>query len=185
MWKRIAPLLIILSVALNIAFVGVWGVHVVRGHWGGSGRCGREEARERVGCPMYRRLDVTDEQRQRLEPRLTEFRRKAQAICQEVTRLRGELIDLIAAAEPDRKAIAAKQEQIGASQQRMQQLVVERLLAEKRVLTAQQQQQWFDMLQRRSACDGHGPMMGPGRTGAGHTCPGSAKQEPATKPSEN
>lgn len=155
MWKKIAPLLIVLSVALNVAFVGVWVVHAARAHWLAEGFRNGE-----VWCPLHRRLNVTDEQWQQIEPRLTEFRHQSQAICADMNRLRTELIDLIAGDEPDPGAIAAKQEQIRAGQQRMQELVVEHLLAEKAVLTPEQQKELFDLVRKRTACHGPGRMMG-------------------------
>ena len=155
MWKKIAPLLIVLSVALNVAFIGVWGVHAGRTHWLVDGtRDGK------VWCPLHRRLNVTDEQWREIEPRIVEFLRRSQAICADMNRLRTELIDLIAADQPDREAIAAKQERIRAGQQRMQQLVVEYLLAEKEVLTAEQQKELFELIRQRSACHGPSRMMG-------------------------
>ena len=159
MWKKIAPLLIVLSVALNIAVVAVWAAHAIRGHWITSDRCGHRDGPEGVWCPLHRRLNVTDEQWQRLEPRVLQFRRDSQALCQEVTRKRGELIDLVASPQGDRQAIAAKQEEILAGQRQMQQLVIEHLLAEKEVLTPGQQKDLFDLLRGRSGCAGHGPMM--------------------------
>jgi Spy/CpxP family protein refolding chaperone len=172
MWKRIAPLLIVLSVGLNIAFAGVWAAHVIRGHWAGWGRCGGEDPRGDVWCPLHRRLGVTDEQRRQLEPRLAEFRRRSRAICAEMNRLRTELIDLIAAEPPDRPAIAGKQEEIRAGQRQMQQLVVEHLLAEKEVLNAEQEKELFDLMRQPSACLGPGRMMG---------VPGSASGGPTTR----
>ena len=160
MWKKIAPLLILLSVALNIAFISVWAVHGIRGHWFGTGRCGRDSATAGPSCPLHRRLGVTDEQWRQIEPRIAEFRTRSQKICAEMNRLRTELIDLIASDDPDRQAIAARQEAIRAGQQRMQQLVVEHLLAEKEVLTAQQQKQLFHLIRQHSACQGPGRMMG-------------------------
>ena len=155
MWKKIAPLLIVLSVALNVAFIGVWVVHAARAHWF------VDETRDaEMWCPLHRRLNVTDEQWQRIEPRIAEFRRRSQAICAEMNRSRTELIDLIAADEPDRQAIAVKQEQIRAGQQQMQRLVVEHLLAEKEVLTADQQKELFDLIRQRGACHGPSRMMG-------------------------
>ena len=156
MWKKIAPLLILLSVALNVAFIGVWAARAVGcrrsvEHADGGGK---------VWCPLHRRLNVTDEQWRQIEPRLAAFRRDSQSRCQEIGRLRGEMIDLIEADEPDRQAIAAKQEEIRAGQRQMQQLVIEHLLAEKEVLTAKQERELFDILRRRSACAGPGRMMG-------------------------
>lgn len=155
MWKKIAPLLIVLSVALNIAFVSVWAVHAIRGRWPGWGRCGREGAGGAVWCPMHRRLGVTDEQWQQIEPRMTKFRRDSETLCQEITRKRGELIDLLAASPEDRKAIDAKQAEILAGQQRMQQLVINHLLEEKTLLKEDQSRRLFDMLRCRSGCAGH------------------------------
>lgn len=160
MWKKIAPLLVVLSVALNIAFISVWAIHGIRGHWFDGGRCGRDSAESGPSCPLHRRLDVTDEQWRRIEPRIAEFRTRTQTICAEMNRLRTELIDLIASDDPDRQAIAAKQEEIRAGQQRMQELVVEHLLAEKEVLTAEQQKELFDLIRQRSTCHGPGRMMG-------------------------
>lgn len=155
MWKRMAPLLIVLSVAMNVAFVGVWAVH--------TGRVqqifDRSDNRQ-MWCPLHRRLDVADEQWRRIEPLLTDFQNRAQTICARMNRLRTELIDLIAVNDPDRQAIAAKQEEIRAGQQEMQQLVVEHLLAEKEMLTPQQQRALFDTIRKHSSCAGHSSMIG-------------------------
>ena len=167
MWKKIAHMLIVLSVALNVVFISVWAFQAVRSHW----PAGHIEDLSKVWCPLHRHLNVTDEQWRQIEPRMKEFLRNSQYLCKDINRLRSEMIDLIAADEPDRQAIAAKQEAIRAGQQRMQQLVVEHLLAEKQVLTAKQQKELFDMIRRRSACAGPGRMMG---------LPGSDSDRPGT-----
>lgn len=156
MWKKIAPMLVVLSVGLNVAFVGVWAVRAV----GCRRPAGHADDHGKVWCPLHRRLSVTDEQWRQIEPRLSAFRRDSQSRRREIGRLRGEMIDLIAADAPDRQAIAAKQVEIRAGQRQMQQLVIEHLLAEKEVLTAEQEKELFDMLRLRSACPGPGRMMG-------------------------
>ena len=156
MWTKIAPLLIVLSVALNVAFIGVWAVHAVRAHWSAEGADDDGD----VWCPLHRRLSVTDGQWRQLEPRLAAFRRDSQSRRREIGHLRGEMIDLIAADEPDRQAIVAKQEEIRGGQRQMQQFVIEHLLAEKEVLTVEQEKELFDLLRRRSACPGPGRLMG-------------------------
>ena len=169
MWKKIAPLLIVLSVALNVAVAGVWAAHAVRTRWNAPDRCGHgdgSDGGDGVWCPLHRKLDVTDEQWRRIEPRMKEFRSSSQAVCAEVQRLRGEMIDLLGADEPDRQAIATKQEQILAGQRRVQQLVIEQLLGEKEALTARQQKELFELLRKRSGCAGH-PMMGLSDGGSG------------------
>ena len=155
MWKKIAPLLIVLSAALNVAFLGIWAVQVAAPLLAADLMYDGQ-----VWCPLHRRLNVTAEQWRQIEPGLAEFRRKSQALCADMNRLRGELIDLIAIDEPDRQAIAAKQNQIRAGQQQMQQLVVEHLLAEKEMLTTPQQKALFGLIRQRSVCEGPGRMMG-------------------------
>ena len=171
MWKKIAPLLIVLSIALNVAFISVWAVQTVRAHWPTQAA---DESK--VWCPLHRRLNVTDEQWRRIEPRILEFRARSQTICAEMTRLRTELIDLIASDNPDREAIAAKQGKIRAGREQMQKLVVERLLAEKEVLTDEQQKKLFDLIRQRGACHGPARMMG---------LSGMAPDMPATSPAHS
>ncbi len=152
MWKKVVPLLIVLSVAINIAFFSIWAVHAVRAaHWGdGSLRQGE------VWCLLHRRLNVTDEQWRQIEPRLVDFQTDARSVRESVTRYREELLDLIAAAEPDPEALHAKQEEILAGQRRMQELLIEHLLSQKDILTPVQQCELFDMMRRRSGRIGHG-----------------------------
>jgi Spy/CpxP family protein refolding chaperone len=163
MWKQMKPLLVILSIALNLAFVGVWLTCAA------ASRMGSQETRcepgnsETVWCPLHRELDVTPEQWERIEPRLREFRTSADAICRQIGQLRAEIIDLLATPEPDLGAVKAKQEEILAGQRRMQGLVIEQLVNEKKVLTTEQQQRLFDMLRRQSGCCRGGPLLVPGR----------------------
>ena len=174
MWKKMRLLVILLSIALNIAFVAIWAAHALPVHLGGW--YGPERG-EGVWCPLHRRLGTTEAQWREIEPRLAEFQKSARAVCNEVNRSRTEMIDLIAAPNPDPEAIRAKQEEILAGQRRMQQLVIDHLVNEKKTLQEDQQRQLFDMLRRRSGCAGHGPMMG--RTGMGPMCP--ADTEPESK----
>ena len=157
MWTKLRPLLILLSVALNVAFVVIWAAHAVPTHLRGWRGPAHEEG---VWCPLHRRLGTTEAQWREIEPRLVKFQESARVQCDEVNRLRGELIDLVAAPEPDRDAIRAKQEEILAGQRRMQELVIEHLLTEKQFLKPKQQEQLFQMMRFQSGCAGHGPMTG-------------------------
>jgi len=160
MVRKYTFLLIVLSVALNIGFAGVWAAQTVAGHW--SVREGQRQKSDdgAIWCPLYRRLNVTEEQWRQLEPRLTEFQHASRSIYEEMQRRRAELIDLVAAIRMDREAIAVKQEEIRAGQRRMQELVVGQLLAEKEVLTVEQQEKLFDMIRRHSGCMGPARMRG-------------------------
>lgn len=161
MWKQIKPFVLTVSIALNVAFVGVWLAHAAAGGRAvGESGGGAEEA---VWCPLHRQLNVTAEQWREIEPRLREFRESADAICLEINGLRTGVIDELAGPEPDLQAVVEKQEQILGSQRRMQKLVIGQLLHEKQVLTETQQQQLFEMLRSRMGCDRRGPALAPGR----------------------
>lgn len=163
MLKQIKPLLVILSVALNLAFVGVWIAYAAASRLESSAVPCEPGDRNTVWCPLHRQLNVTQEQWQRIEPRLREFRTSADAICQQIGQRRTEIINLLAVAEPDLASVKAKQEEILASQRKMQALVIEQLMDEKEVLTTDQEQRLFDMLRHRSGCGRSGPMLVPGR----------------------
>ena len=161
MWKRVWPVLGIASVALNVAFIGVSAAQVIRARSGRMETCEPRPGQGEVWCPLHRRLGVTPEQWSRIEPRLLNFRKDVPAACQDVSRKRAELIDLLSAPRPDRQAIAAKQEEILAGQRRVQGLVIEFLLTDREVLTPEQQKELFDLMRKRSACGGQGwAMMG-------------------------
>ncbi len=147
MWKKFWPLLVILSVSLNIAFISAWVVEAAREHASGSESCTQTCGGT---CPLHQSLNVTDEQWRQLEPRLEQFRSKSETLCRDIQRLRGELIDLIALPEPDSAAIALKQTQILAGQRKMQEFVISHLLAEKQTLTKEQQVRLFDMIREKT-----------------------------------
>jgi len=173
MEKKIAVLLIVLSLSLNAAFIGSWAVRAARGP--ASSTEARVLPCEGAPCPLHRSLDVTDEQWRRLEPRLARFRSDSESLCRDIRRARGELIDLIDSPLPDRTAIAAKREEILTAQRKMQELVIAHLLAEKEMLNPEQQAKLFRMIRERSGCAGKGGMMFPvSASGAESRAPGES-----------
>lgn len=150
MWRKLKPLAIILSVALNVAFVSVWAVRVL------PQRVGLAPSGElQLGCGdcmLYRELDASETQRRQMEPRRAVYLDTTRALCLRAQELRGQLIDLIAAPSPDGVALAAKQDSVLAIQRQMQALVVEHLLAEKQLLNAEQQRKLFSIMRRRCGC---------------------------------
>ena len=128
MWRRATFYLVLASLGLNLAFVGVWVAHA----WPARGADQPEPA---VWCPLHRALEVTPQQWAEIEPRLREFQAAVGELCSQTDVMRSEVIDLIAAEEPDPDAIQAKQEEILATKRHIQREVVEHLLAEKELLT--------------------------------------------------
>lgn len=150
MWPKLKPLLIILSIALNIAFVSVWAVRVLPQR---AGLTAKDTApRGCEDCTLHRELGTSETQRRQMEPKQAAYLDSTQALCRRAQELRGELIDLIAAPAPDGVAIAATQDSILEIQRQMQTLVVEHLLAEKQVLNPAQQQKLFSMMRQRCGC---------------------------------
>jgi len=170
MWKKVKPLLVILSVAVNVAFVAMWIRHALATHPGLTGPGAAKKGDETIWCPLHQRLGTSEEQWRRIEPSMEAFRRSSQSLCGSVGRLRLEMIDLIAAPQEDLDAIRVKQEAIFTIQRKMQDLVVEHLIAEKQVLTPEQQSELFGLIRKSCSCPGHGPLWGPG---IGGKCPKS------------
>ena len=163
MWKQIKPALVLSSIALNVAFAGVWLAYAA---------VSRVESQEKpcepgdiasVWCPLHRELNVSADQWKEIEPRLRAFRASADEICRQISELRRGIIDQLATPNPDLDAIKAKQGEILAGQRKMQGLVIDHLLAEKKVLRVEQQQRLFEMLRSGTGCDRGGPMLAPGR----------------------
>jgi len=158
MWRSSKRFLIVGSVALNLAFVGVWLAHAIPAALDKEGAAASPKNKNmgRIWCPLHQQLNVSDEQWEQIEPRLKEFRESAQSACQHVNKLRLEMLELIAVPTPDREAIAAKQKEIQAGQRKMQGLVIGHLLAEKEILTPEQEERLFALIRERSG----GPMRG-------------------------
>lgn len=146
MWRKIIPLLLVLSVGMNIAVLAIWGLRDRPAD--PAGTCSEEG-----DCPiLHQKLEADLDQQRILNDLLTRFHAEARPICIAVDGLREELIDLIAAESPDSAAIAVKRAEIIEGQSRMQELVVEHLLAEKAVLHADQREVLFELLRSRPGC---------------------------------
>lgn len=167
MWRSGKQFLIVASVGLNLAFVGVWLSYAIPAGVGNEVASSPRAETGRIWCPLHEKLNVSDQQWAKIEPRLLEFRRSADSICRHVGRLRLEMVDLLAAPTPDRDAIAAKQDEIQAGQRRMQELVIGHLLAKKEILSFEQEGRLFMMIREQSGCDRKGPLMMSGRPGGG------------------
>ncbi len=162
MWQTFKPYVWVASAALNVAFVAIWLVHAAAPTEMGTDTSDREG----VWCPLHRELNVTPEQWAEIEPRLVAFQASVCELLEQADAIRLEVIDLLAAPEPDRDAIRARQDAILATKRAIQAKVVDHLLAEKRTLEPDQQIRLFELLRRRSGCGSqHPPMSGRGRRG--------------------
>jgi len=157
--KKSCSYLIVASVAMNVAFATLWIAHLSLSH-AHLQETGPRETQQPILCPLHRELGVTESQWTEIEPRLLEFQAAVGELTQQTDAMRTEVIDLIAADEPDREAIRAKQDEILATKRHIQGLAVEHLLAEKQDLTPDQQTRLFEMLRNRTSCSNGPPMYG-------------------------
>lgn len=180
MWRGVTFYLVLASLGLNLAFLSVWIAHA----WPKLAM-GQPQPETAVWCPLHRTLQVTPRQWAQIEPQLGQFQTAVGALCSRSDAMRSEVIDLIAADEPDLDAIEAKQEEILATKRQIQRLVVEHLLAEKELLTPQQQQHLFSMLRNRTGCAADPPMSGQPHRGLGRVLrnhDATRRPEPMTRP---
>ena len=130
MRSRIAPLLFVFSIALNLAFIVAWGAQALRSSEVAPAdpvpASAQMTSRE---CKLHQQLGTTDAEWAQIAPLLEEFQRERCSLCRELDQARSELIDALAAPVVDRELIASKQTAILAAQGRMQNLIVDQLLS--------------------------------------------------------
>jgi Spy/CpxP family protein refolding chaperone len=160
----VKTLLVMLSVALNAAFVAAWLAHATPP--------ADDPPKADDGCAALReKLGASDEQWRDIKARQAAFRQSSEAVCREMKQLRGELLDLLAAPRPDREAIRRKQQELLAAQGKMQHLVVEQLLEEKTILKPEQQKTLFELIRSHCGCAGHDLLPGRGKAAGEADCP--------------
>jgi Spy/CpxP family protein refolding chaperone len=166
-------LLLIFSLAFNIAFVGIW-VH--------SRSQAAKPPEGRPGAP-WGELGLNPAQQQRLRGRWQAVRSEAARLRQEAAGAREELLELIVAEEPDQEAILATEERLAGLQHRMRELAVSQMLETRRILEPPQRREWIRLLKARGARPRpalwrHGPPAPPGAAGPATEGPGGAPLTP-------
>lgn len=148
MQKNIAILAVIFSVVLNVVLVGL------------ALRQRAEPVR-----PLYEALDLSPAQMEKFRPLRDRFHAFVDAQGHTIKQKQLELVSLLAAPQPDRQAIDAKQEEIRALQRQMQARVIDHFLAESRIFTPRQRAQFFAIIKRRIENSSLRPRWMPGRHG--------------------
>jgi hypothetical protein len=65
MWRKVRPIVLAVSIALNLALLSTWAVHAVPAHLAGGRSPGGGEGQQ-IWCPLHRELGVSREQWQKL-----------------------------------------------------------------------------------------------------------------------
>ncbi len=152
MWNKLKIPLFTLSVTLNVAFVAVWLAHTVPDLFTEFRVSHNVSDPAPISSSLYRELGVTSEQWNQMEPHIQHFRENAEDQRRKISMLRGQLMELLAEANVDEKALRAKQREILAEQQGMQNLVIELLLKEKEILTPEQQKALLKVIHQHCNC---------------------------------
>lgn len=150
MWNRLKKPLIALSVGLNIAFIAIWLVHAVPHLI--PDRQSLKSAPGEGPDFIHRKIGVSAEQWRQIAPHLRDFRQKARDHRQIIGRLREQLMELLAAPSVDNQAVREKQKEILAKKKIMQNLVIELLLEEKKILTVDQRRELLSAIHQHCRC---------------------------------
>ncbi len=100
----------------------------------------------RRGADLAGELGLTPEQQEILQDRDAAFRNSLKETREEVIKKRRALLELLRADEPDRKVLDDRLSEITTLQKRIQILVVDHILEERRVLTKEQQVKYIELL---------------------------------------
>lgn len=161
MRNKALALLLIFSLAFNIAFVGIWAYRgAARRHRYRRLTRDAQVGRERPpgpGGPPWAQLALAPEQEHRIREGWREVEGQMQSLREEVARHRDALLELMAAEEPEEQAVLAARERIDAVERQMRKLVVGQMLKTREMLTAEQRRQWLRMMRA------HGERRGRGR----------------------
>ncbi len=152
MWNRLAKPLVALSIGLNVAFIAIWLVYAVPVPPTGEQPVKGPE--ENGSDYLHRKIGVTTDQWQQIEPHIQNFQKNAQSQRRTVIALRRELMALLAAPGVAEKDIQSKQKEIMAAKRAMQDLVIGLLLREKKILNQEQFRELIKAIQQNCDCNG-------------------------------
>lgn len=157
--KRMSILIILgISVGLNIAFAAsfILNTPILRqpSQFGRQPTNGGEPNKEDVWCNLHRELDVSQEQWEKLEPVMRRFQENAARQRKRIRALRANIFASLQKDDVKREKIQDLQRRLRKAQAKMQDLVLDHILQEKKVLTKRQTQQFMELLDNRIQCRG-------------------------------
>lgn len=148
--KRLPKLILIISLAFNVAFVAAFGFAYLG--WASTGR--HDTAAPGPG-PWWAAsdLDLSDQQKRSFQRTDEELVQQVQGIEQHVAEHRAELLNLIARDDSTPEQIEAVLDEIGQLQRQAQWLVVDSLQSKQAVLGGGQREAFYGHLHDRMRCN--------------------------------
>jgi len=162
MINKALALILIFSLAFNIAFVGIYVHNRV---WRPRPRPAAQRPVQASGTAEgggWRQFGLTGEQERRVMEDWRQTGRKITAIDAEARELRAHLISLLQADNLDEEAVRATRDKIEEDQQKVRELVFERMLKLRQELTPEQRRRWVALMLRTAEGRGGAKAPGPG-----------------------
>jgi len=147
------------SLVLNIAFIAMWLTHAAPRFMMTHQSC-RVDKADCQKCPLYKTLALSDSQWSVLRPHVEAYRHLADSLLRELSAAREALITELARTPTDTAALTMCRERILNGQRKMQEQVVANVLAQKAVLTPEQQQRFIETVRNSMACERMPGMIG-------------------------
>lgn len=143
MTNKVLALILIFSLAFNIAFVGIWA-------YGQFYAPDRVRPRPPRRAP-WERMGLTEPQRRELVERRRQLQGEMSRVRAELEEQRARLFDLLEAEHIDEEAVRDARERMKRAQEKVQQLVFRHMRELRDVLKPEQRRRMMDMMRRHGA----------------------------------
>jgi Spy/CpxP family protein refolding chaperone len=141
MKANIKTIVFIASVALNVVFAVTYITYKIPSLPGVHQQSSRQ--------PVFLELNLTPDQLTRFSAERDRFHALLQELSQEIKTRQIELIDLLGATPPDKKAVETKQEEIQRLQGIVQDGVIAHILQGSSLLSSEQRSRFFQLIKER------------------------------------
>ena len=146
MKKNLLILGLVFSVAINAAVLTKIGHHWLGKDKGEKHHC---EGKHSSMSYLHKELALSEKQTGQINVLKERFRSNAKPVRAALRTKRKQLVQLLMASEPDRSKIDAVISEINSLQGELQKRVVDHLLAQKEILTAEQQEKFLFIIRDR------------------------------------
>jgi len=149
MKKNLIILFLVLLTIINIAALATFAYHRFHFRRDFPLRGGSDRQADRHMDFIKQELNLNEEQVKEFEFQAERFKQETKPILDSLKAKRKDLMDEIAAEEPNEDRLDKLTEEIGALQAGLQKKTIVHLLEEKSLLTPEQQQKFFSLLRER------------------------------------
>jgi len=146
MWRKLIPFVFILSIVINLVCLVFIGAKAF--NQSADSEASSQTATCSRACSLHKSIGADISSCQAIEPLQEKFGLERCRICREIDTANQELINAIAASEPDHALIQTIKDQIIDYQRQMQDLVVDQIIREKELLPEELQKKFIGAFRR-------------------------------------